>query len=125
MNVIEQKQLEDLIRRYEDDIAELKSELNAVKIDRNGLLRENLRRSSEITVLEAEVESLKADYRKVERETAEEFCEWDQWGDDFNTWDTSCGQAQCFIDGNVAENDYKYCQYCGKTIKEKYHLDTP
>ena len=45
-------------------------------------------------------------------------CQWKRWTpDDFNTWDTSCGEAHCFIEGDIAENKYKFCPYCGDEIE--------
>jgi len=32
---------------------------------------------------------------------------------------TSCGNAHCFMDGDIELNNYKYCPFCGKKIKEK------
>jgi hypothetical protein len=35
-----------------------------------------------------------------------------------NTHETSCGEMYYFPDGDVKENHYKYCPFCGKKIKE-------
>lgn len=34
------------------------------------------------------------------------------------TYETSCGEMTIFTVGNVDENNYKFCPYCGKLIKE-------
>jgi hypothetical protein len=47
------------------------------------------------------------------------YCEWKYWQPcEMNTWDTSCGEAHCMIEGGIQENKYKFCPYCGKPIKE-------
>ncbi|OPY83175.1 MAG: hypothetical protein A4E71_02930 [Smithella sp. PtaU1.Bin162] len=45
----------------------------------------------------------------------EEVCSWKI--DDDGFWMTSCGNAHCFIEGNIRQNKYKYCPYCGQAIK--------
>jgi hypothetical protein len=46
-------------------------------------------------------------------------CQWEPWiPDDFNTWDTSCGEAHCFIESGIKDNKYKFCPYCGLEIEE-------
>lgn len=37
-------------------------------------------------------------------------------------YETSCGSAQYFLEGTAAQNDYKYCPYCGHpiTVKEEH-----
>jgi DNA-directed RNA polymerase subunit RPC12/RpoP len=48
-----------------------------------------------------------------------ESCTWTKWNpDDMNAWDTSCGNAHCFITDGIKENEYLYCPYCGGLIKE-------
>lgn len=45
------------------------------------------------------------------------YCKWTyQDIEDFYT--TSCHQGQVFIDGDVEDNRYIFCPYCGKKIKE-------
>ena len=44
-------------------------------------------------------------------------CIW-KYDEDHDKWDTECGNAHCFIDGNITENNYTHCPYCGKYIKE-------
>jgi hypothetical protein len=34
-------------------------------------------------------------------------------------WDTQCGHSHMFFSGRPEENDYKFCPYCGKPIKEE------
>lgn len=51
----------------------------------------------------------------------EEFCTWKSWDKityGSGTYDTACGNAQYFNDGDINENSYRFCPYCGKKIKE-------
>jgi hypothetical protein len=41
-----------------------------------------------------------------------------EWKDDGECYLTGCGPAHYFAAGNVNENRYKFCPYCGKPIKE-------
>lgn len=45
-------------------------------------------------------------------------CEWkfieDCEGD--GHYETNCGNAFIFTEGNVCDNDFEYCPYCGRTI---------
>lgn len=34
------------------------------------------------------------------------------------TWDTSCKHVFQFMDGDIEENNFKYCPYCAKNIQE-------
>lgn len=38
-------------------------------------------------------------------------------------YETSCKNVLCFITGDIKENKYKYCPYCGKKIKEVKGVD--
>jgi len=44
-------------------------------------------------------------------------CLWRWDGDGF--YRTLCGKTFFFDSGNVGENDFKYCPYCGKKIQVK------
>jgi len=37
--------------------------------------------------------------------------------DDFDHWKTECGGTIQFIEGNISDNKYIYCPYCGRKIK--------
>ena len=44
-------------------------------------------------------------------------CNWTyDAGDDF--WETECGEAFVFMDGGPAENNARFCSYCGKKLVE-------
>jgi hypothetical protein len=45
----------------------------------------------------------------------EECCEWKNEG---AYYDTDCGHSHFFNTGGVEYNEYKYCTYCGRKIKE-------
>jgi hypothetical protein len=42
-------------------------------------------------------------------------CEWTEENDG-EYYSTKCGQAHCFIEGGITENNHKFCPYCGGTI---------
>lgn len=46
------------------------------------------------------------------------YCTWEQQGIDHDYWETSCNNAHSFIDGDVQENQYQYCPYCGNKIDD-------
>ena len=45
-------------------------------------------------------------------------CVW-EYEENEDYYETSCGEAWCFTEGNCKENKCRYCPYCGKKIKEK------
>jgi hypothetical protein len=46
------------------------------------------------------------------------FCVWTLDDDpDCGKWDTSCGEAHCFITDGPAENNHRFCPYCGDRLK--------
>ena len=53
---------------------------------------------------------------QVAGEYKQEVCEWkpNEYED---VYTTKCGLMHSFIDGNVQENGYVFCPYCGKKIK--------
>ena len=47
-------------------------------------------------------------------------CKWTPWNEDIygtGTHDTECGEAHSFIEGDILDNKYQYCPYCGKPIE--------
>jgi hypothetical protein len=55
--------------------------------------------------------------RKVKKVTK---CAWTPMKPEYEmsgNYDTGCGNAQTFIDGDIAENGYRYCPYCGGEIE--------
>lgn len=47
------------------------------------------------------------------------FCNWYQDGgyDGSDTWETSCGHYFTLNEGSPEENEFKFCSFCGGTIK--------
>ena len=39
-----------------------------------------------------------------------------KWRGDEDHWESSCGQAFVFFDGDPFENGFVFCPYCGKPI---------
>lgn len=45
-------------------------------------------------------------------------CAWSQDGDyDGDMWATGCGNYFILTDGTPAENDMRFCCYCGKSLE--------
>ncbi len=44
-------------------------------------------------------------------------CKW-TYQDIEDYYDTQCEEGYAFVEGNVKDNKFKYCPYCGKLIKE-------
>lgn len=62
------------------------------------------------------------EYEKLKKllQEKDKECKW-EYEEDMNgqeQWNTDCGQCQVFIDGDIKENEYNYCPYCGKKIKQ-------
>jgi len=54
---------------------------------------------------------------KTRRSEDMKTCKW-KYDDIYSIYETSCNEAQYFTNGDIKENRYKYCPYCGKKIKE-------
>lgn len=61
-----------------------------------------------------EINRLKAELTEKE----ENFCEWEVWDEEANAYHTSCENAHFIVDGSPKDNDYVYCPYCGRKLKE-------
>ncbi len=48
--------------------------------------------------------------------TKKPLCMW-KYDKNHDMYETSCGNALCLIDGDVNDNNYAYCPYCGGQIK--------
>lgn len=46
------------------------------------------------------------------------FCVW-MHDQDFDFFDTDCGEAFQFIDGSPKDNGLNFCCYCGRKLKVK------
>ena len=49
---------------------------------------------------------------------SDDVCEWRLCDEEANVYDTSCRNPHILIEGTPKENNYEYCPYCGKKIKE-------
>ena len=50
------------------------------------------------------------------RELDKPGCVWKEYED--GSFETQCGNYFHFDEGNIKENDCKFCQYCGGAVKE-------
>lgn len=53
-------------------------------------------------------------------------CEWTLMDEEFNAYDTSCGNPWCLEEGTPEDNKMIYCPACGrkiKVVKEKIRLE--
>lgn len=51
---------------------------------------------------------------KIEKE---DVCEWKLFDVEANAYDSTCGGAFWFGEGDTKDNGFNYCPYCGKKIK--------
>ena len=49
---------------------------------------------------------------------SDDVCVWRLCDEEANVYDTSCRNPHILIEGTPKENNYEYCPYCGKKIKE-------
>ncbi|KKN21679.1 hypothetical protein LCGC14_0923070 [marine sediment metagenome] len=45
-------------------------------------------------------------------------CAWSNENEDYNTWQTDCGNLWQIIDGTPKDNKMRFCPYCGRPIME-------
>jgi len=45
-------------------------------------------------------------------------CTW-TYDDLEDFWETACGEAFVISEGTLEENNFRFCPFCGKPIKEK------
>lgn len=50
--------------------------------------------------------------------TSKKHCVWGPYDEDNGTFDTQCGQTHYFPEGDIKDNHYVYCPYCGRRIDE-------
>lgn len=46
-------------------------------------------------------------------------CEWTLMDEEFNAYDTSCGNPWCLEEGTPEDNKMIYCPACGRKIKAR------
>lgn len=49
---------------------------------------------------------------------SDDVCEWKLEDEEANLYLTECQQRQLIFEGTPKENEYRYCPYCSKKIKE-------
>ena len=47
----------------------------------------------------------------------EKTCRW-KYDEDMDAWNTQCDNAFCIGEGTPAENEMKFCPYCGRKLVE-------
>ena len=48
-------------------------------------------------------------------------CEWVEDQDDPGVFDVECAERFILNEGTLKENNFRYCPYCGRYIKEVNH----
>jgi hypothetical protein len=49
--------------------------------------------------------------------TSDKVCQWKE-NDEYGYWETGCKGIFEFIEGDIEDNTFKFCPYCGGKIKE-------
>lgn len=73
--------------------------------------------------LREERDELRRIVARLQGEHPSEVCHWRQdaeWGQ----WETDCGQCWELIDGDPAENNCRFCHYCGRVIVAHPHAES-
>ena len=55
--------------------------------------------------------------RKYEENKSDDVCEW-KYNDSEYYFESSCEHLHIFMSDGPKENEYRFCPYCGKKIKE-------
>jgi hypothetical protein len=63
-------------------------------------------------------EGINRQRRSVRERMTEKLCIWKE-NEEYSMWETSCQNAFEFIEGDIEENSFKFCPYCGKIIKQE------
>lgn len=45
-------------------------------------------------------------------------CVWKE-NEEYGMWETGCGNSFEFIEGDIEENNFKFCPYCGFRIDQE------
>lgn len=70
----------------------------------------------EIEIAKLAYQAGRAALQSQDRE--DESCEWHNYPETDNVWDTDCGQSFEIYEGTPTENGMGFCCYCGKPIHE-------
>jgi hypothetical protein len=61
-------------------------------------------------------------YEQLAEARAAKTCEWSTDAEDGEVYETSCGRAWQFIDGDLTENSLQFCPFCGGCVKDVSHF---
>lgn len=50
--------------------------------------------------------------------SSDDVCEWRLCDEEANVYDTSCRNPHILLEGSPSDNNYSFCPYCGRKIKE-------
>lgn len=67
---------------------------------------------NELALLRSQVAALEAELTRRDPDT----CEWRYDGD--YLWESTCGLAFFFEEGNTEDNDFNYCPKCGRRLED-------
>lgn len=82
-------------------------EHTVLRIERNNLAQQNAELLEDVAALRLECDALKRQLAEAPHNE----CRWTEREN--GPWETGCGEAFEFLDGGPAENDQRYCGYCG------------
>lgn len=58
------------------------------------------------------------EYSSRPEQLKRQHCQWRiDMGEEEDVYLTSCGHSSVFVTGGIADNEYKFCPYCGGGIK--------
>ena len=43
-------------------------------------------------------------------------CNWNQYDDEYGSYETDCGHGYVINEGSPTENGMKFCPFCGRTL---------
>lgn len=71
-----------------------------------------------IRVLEETISETTASILALFKADKTKSCPW-EYDDNYDFWETGCGEEFCLDDGTPGDNKMRYCYHCGKSIKLK------
>ena len=52
-------------------------------------------------------------------------CNWNQYDDEYSSYETDCGQSFVLNEGTPGDNGLKFCCYCGKPLIGHEFVEEP